>query len=324
MANNILANSAFSGGLSKKLVEGNMPTDHDIVLLASNWVGDEAPYTYDITFKDHKNTEDKIAIMVGDNATIDEVSALQSMNIAVANWINKTTLRLKAYGEKATIDVPINVTISSISMKFADDSSLLIFKDMVVPVSAWIADSTYKTEGFGYSADIICQGVTEEYVPEVIFSVADAACGNFSSNSATFENVVRIYAKDVLSESIIVPTITCTIAAACIIGGTHGSNHSKDGTDPITPAMIGAAPAYSYVIDTMMASNWSGNTYSFELMYPMKSYDISIEVAPTATAEQFEAFGGAMICGSIDSNIATAIGDVPTVDIPIIIKVVLK
>ena len=78
------------------------------------------------------------------------------------------------------------------------------------------------------------------------------------------------------------------------------------------------------VTAAMLASGWSGNTYSFESTYPKASNDISIEVAPTATAEQFEAFGGAMICGSADSNVATAVGDVPTIDIPIIIKVVKK
>ena len=79
-----------------------------------------------------------------------------------------------------------------------------------------------------------------------------------------------------------------------------------------------------YVTVTMLASKWSGNQYSFETEYPNEQYDISVEVAPTATAEQFEAFGGAMICGSADSNVATALGDVPTVDIPIIIKAVRK
>ena len=75
---------------------------------------------------------------------------------------------------------------------------------------------------------------------------------------------------------------------------------------------------------TMLAANWSGNVYSFEEAYPSTQYDISIEVAPTAIAEQFEAFGAAMICGSADSNVATAIGGAPTIDIPIIIKAVKK
>ena len=79
-----------------------------------------------------------------------------------------------------------------------------------------------------------------------------------------------------------------------------------------------------YITGTMLASGWIDNIYSFESNYPNSEYNISIEVANTATAEQFEAFGDAMICGSVDSNVATALGDVPTVDIPIIIKVVLK
>lgn len=85
-----------------------------------------------------------------------------------------------------------------------------------------------------------------------------------------------------------------------------------------------AAVKPSFVTATMTASGWAGNAYSFEGTYPKESYDISIEVAPTATAEQFEAFGGAMICGNAAENVATALGDVPTVDIPIIIKVVAK
>ena len=89
-------------------------------------------------------------------------------------------------------------------------------------------------------------------------------------------------------------------------------------------AVNGKSSKPTYATATMSASGWSGNTYSFEATYPKASYDISVEVAPTATAEQFEAFGGAMICGSHDSNVATALGDVPTVDIPIIIKVVAK
>ena len=80
----------------------------------------------------------------------------------------------------------------------------------------------------------------------------------------------------------------------------------------------------TYVSGTLLASGWVDSTYSFEATYPFASYDIEIQPASTATAEQVEAYGGAMIVGSIDSNVATAKGDVPTVDIPIIIKVVAK
>lgn len=79
-----------------------------------------------------------------------------------------------------------------------------------------------------------------------------------------------------------------------------------------------------FVEAVMLASGWVDNAYSFEETYPHAGYNIEVGVANTATVEQFEAFGAAMICGSADSNIATALGDVPTVDIPIIIKAVAK
>ena len=76
---------------------------------------------------------------------------------------------------------------------------------------------------------------------------------------------------------------------------------------------------------TLLVSDWySTCLYSFELDYPNSNYDIEIALDSTATSEQVEAFNGAQIVGSATSNIIKAYGDVPTVDIPIIIKVVTK
>lgn len=77
---------------------------------------------------------------------------------------------------------------------------------------------------------------------------------------------------------------------------------------------------------TLLASNWdsTAKTYSFETDYPVATYDIEISLDSTATSEQAEAFNGAQIVGSATSNIIKAYGDVPTVDIPVILKVVTK
>ena len=77
---------------------------------------------------------------------------------------------------------------------------------------------------------------------------------------------------------------------------------------------------------TLLASSWesTAKTYSFESTYPNASYDIEVALDSTATSEQAEAFNGAQIVGSATSNIIKAYGDVPTVDIPIILKVVTK
>ncbi len=76
---------------------------------------------------------------------------------------------------------------------------------------------------------------------------------------------------------------------------------------------------------TLLASDWySTCLYSFEIDYPSSNYDIEIALDSTATSEQAEKFNGAQIVGSATSNIIKAYGDVPIVDIPIIIKVVTK
>lgn len=92
----------------------------------------------------------------------------------------------------------------------------------------------------------------------------------------------------------------------------------------IDPDVDAIGAAVNAVSDTMLAENWVENTYSFEDTYPKAKYNIEIQVAPTATVEQFEAFGEAMICGSHDTNNATAIGGAPTVDIPIIVTIFTK
>ena len=77
---------------------------------------------------------------------------------------------------------------------------------------------------------------------------------------------------------------------------------------------------------TLLTSGWASTekTYSFESTYPSATYDIEVALDSTATSEQAEAFNGAQIVGSATSNTIKAYGDVPTVDIPVIIKVVTK
>ena len=75
---------------------------------------------------------------------------------------------------------------------------------------------------------------------------------------------------------------------------------------------------------TLLASGWSDGTYSFETDYPKATYDLEIALDSTATTAQAEAFNGTHIVGSATTNVVKAYGDVPTVDIPIILKVVNK
>lgn len=73
----------------------------------------------------------------------------------------------------------------------------------------------------------------------------------------------------------------------------------------------------------LFAKNWSGNTYAFP-EYPADHYDIEVFVSADSTQEEFEAYSGAQMVGDVADNKLKAYGDVPTNDIPIVIKATQK
>lgn len=78
-----------------------------------------------------------------------------------------------------------------------------------------------------------------------------------------------------------------------------------------------------YKYYTMQASKWSNKQYDFT-DYPANLYNISIQPSEKCTLAQLEAWGEAKIVGNVSANKAIAYGDVPTIDIPIILKYTLK
>ena len=77
---------------------------------------------------------------------------------------------------------------------------------------------------------------------------------------------------------------------------------------------------------TLLASNWdsTAKTYSFETDYPSASYDIEIEInGDSCTDEQLEAWIAAKPLAS-STNKINAKGDIPAIDIPIILMVTPK
>lgn len=80
----------------------------------------------------------------------------------------------------------------------------------------------------------------------------------------------------------------------------------------------------NYINATLTTSNWKNGEYSFESIYPNAQYDITVSVSPAATSTQYDAFSNAKICGNLSSNVLKALGTIPTINIPIMIKVVSK
>ena len=82
------------------------------------------------------------------------------------------------------------------------------------------------------------------------------------------------------------------------------------------------APTFSQY--TILTSGWSSGVYSFESDFPNATCDIEIELDSTATESQVEAWSNAKPTAVFGTNTMKALGDVPTVDIPVIVKKVVK
>lgn len=76
---------------------------------------------------------------------------------------------------------------------------------------------------------------------------------------------------------------------------------------------------------TLAVASWSSGVYSFESSYPVATYDIEIEPnGDSCTAAQLAAWSKAQIVGSATKNQIKALGTVPTVAIPVMIRYMKK
>ena len=81
----------------------------------------------------------------------------------------------------------------------------------------------------------------------------------------------------------------------------------------------------TYAEVTLISTSWSEQTYSLESTYPSDTYDIEIELSGNATKEIAKVWGKVIPVPSPDEkNIIKALGTVPSINIPIRVKVVKK
>ena len=83
----------------------------------------------------------------------------------------------------------------------------LIFSNISVSTTSWVSDATYAN--YPYKADIPCEGVTADYVADVIFALTEATSDKFAPVTLTSNGIVTIYAKEIPSVDITIPTIKC-------------------------------------------------------------------------------------------------------------------
>lgn len=139
-------------------------------------------------------------------------------------------------------------------------------------------------------------------------------CKYLSFGEVIFGQLVNIYSD---SNAVIFRVESYTHGSRLFILFTVNSN------DEITGGHFNLyLPTFSQY--TISASGWSDGIYSFESNFPSWRYDIEIELDSTATEAQVEAWSSAKPTAVFDTNTMKALGDVPTVDIPVIVKKVIK
>lgn len=96
-------------------------------------------------------------------------------------------------------------------------------------------------------------------------------------------------------------------------------------TDITAAYTLAAVNAQKTVTATLVSGNWSSGMYSLETTYPSSLYDLEVELnGDSATETEIDAWASAQILGSFSANRLIAFGDVPTSDLPVMIKVVSK
>lgn len=105
---------------------------------------------------------------------------------------------------------------------------------------------------------------------------------------------------------------------------THASAHATGGSDPITPASIGAAPISTTTEVTLAAASWSGDsapyTYTLTVNGVTDTSTQEIVFATSINLEQLTAGQNANIQDggqSANTIVLKAWGEKPTVDLPI-------
>ena len=86
-------------------------------------------------------------------------------------------------------------------------NGILIFEDVYIEPSAFAEDTTYTD--YPYKADITCEGVTADYIPDVIFSNEDVLSGILAPSAEAGNNIVTIYASEIPEDPISIPVIEC-------------------------------------------------------------------------------------------------------------------
>lgn len=149
----------------------------------------------------------KIAVSAGTTAITSAMITDERLDGAVCGLVTEAVT-----ADTSVINAQFQTFLAAIENEYknlqegtAVELKKLMFTNQTVVAGAFTADSTYAD--FPYRAAIPLTNVLSTMYPEVIFNVAEAMGGTFAPVSQTYNGGVYIYASEVPSSSITIPTI---------------------------------------------------------------------------------------------------------------------
>lgn len=150
------------------------------------------------------------ASMITDERLDASVCGLVTENVGIDTSTMQSqfsTLLQETQAQATSVLDSINRELADLEAGTAVELKKLLFTDTSVPVSAFVADSTY--QDYPFRAAIALTGVLNTMIPEVVLAVADAIDGNFAPVAATYNGGVYLYAASAPESAITIPTIIC-------------------------------------------------------------------------------------------------------------------
>lgn len=121
--------------------------------------------------------------------------------------------------DTTTINAQFLALLASIEQELEDlqaeaavELRKLQFDNTAVPTSAFVADQTY--EDYPYRAAVALPNVISSMIPDVMLGMTEATSGIFAPVAECYNGGVYLYANDVPSAAITIPTIICWRANA--------------------------------------------------------------------------------------------------------------
>lgn len=123
----------------------------------------------------------------------------------VTDWVSIDTSMMHSQFEELL--KAIQKELADLEAGTAVELKKLLFTNVAVPVSYFVADTTY--QDYGFRAAVSLEGVISSMIPEAIFGVEDATSGNFAPVVDTYDGGVYIYSESKPEAEVTVPTIIC-------------------------------------------------------------------------------------------------------------------